>query len=301
MSYAFISYKTDDLEEALWVKDQLSARGIPCWMAPDSIPGGSSYAQEIPRAIRSCFAFILILSEATQESKFVPKEIDLAINLGKPILPFMIENFELRDDFNFYLSNVNRFPAYQSKERCINLIATRIDEILNGAKSGQSIDEIREQMRIAREQGHTPQYIPAKEIKQVEYIPPQSDYYPEADYQTPVHPAPQSNYPQQSYPQQNSYVNQGYYDNPAPSYNQPAYMNVTPEVSNKSFALCLLLCLFFGLWGWHRIYAGKIGTGILWMFSLGAFGLGWFSDVITILSGNFKDSNGKPVKPKSKR
>lgn len=300
MSYAFISYKTDNLEEALWVKDQLSARGIPCWMAPDSIPGGSSYAQEIPKAIRNCFAFILILSEATQDSKFVPKEIDLAINLGKPILPFMIENFELRDDFNFYLSNVNRFPAYQSKERCINLIATRIDEIINGAQSGQTIEQIREQMRIAREQGHAPQYTPVKEIKQVEYVPPQADYCPPADYY------PHTEYQSPSYlvPQQNGYNSQGYYDNSyqAPSYNQPDYANNTPHPistqSNKNFVVCLLLAIFFGYWGWHRYYAGKIGTGILWMISFGGFGIGWFADVITIIGGGFKDSAGRSIKPK---
>ena len=70
MSYAFISYKTDDLHEALWVKEKLGEKGVPCWMAPDSIPGGSSYAQEIPKAIRNCFAFILILSEKTLKSTF---------------------------------------------------------------------------------------------------------------------------------------------------------------------------------------------------------------------------------------
>ncbi len=314
MSYAFISYKTDDLEQALWVKERLSEKGIPCWMAPDSIPGGSSYAQEIPKAIRNCFAFILILSEATQHSKFVPKEIDLAINLGKPILPFMIENFELRDDFSFYLSNVNRFPAYQSKERCINLIATRIDEILNGARDGQSIEEIREQIRIAKNRQRAPEYAQTNEIKQVEYVPPQAEYCPPAEYQSTVYPAPvpqHTAYPQQTYAepqyQQNGYSNQGYYDNSyqRTGYNQPIYINVTPQPisneSNKNYVVCLILAIFFGFWGLHRFYAGKIGTGILWMFSGGGFGIGWFADVITIICGGFKDSTNRPIKPKKKK
>ena len=187
MSFAFISYKTDDIEQALRVKERLTEKGIPCWMAPESIPGGSSYAQEIPKAIRSCFAFILILSEVTQESKFVPKEIDLAINLDKPILPLMIENFELGDEFSFYLSNINRYPAYQSWEKCIDLIAARIDEILNGTKETKSIEEIREQIRAAKDSGTTPEvpYSHATESKQVEYIPPPSDYQPFVEYAPP--------------------------------------------------------------------------------------------------------------------
>lgn len=130
MSYAFISYKTDDVEVARWVKEKLEEKGIPCWFAPVSIPGGSNYAKEIPKAIRNSSAFILILSKTTHESKYVPKEIDLAINTDKLILPFMIDDFELSDDFGFYLSNVNRFPAYESREKCIDLIASRIQNTI---------------------------------------------------------------------------------------------------------------------------------------------------------------------------
>lgn len=322
MSYAFISYKTDDLHEALWVKEKLGEKGVPCWMAPDSIPGGSSYAQEIPKAIRNCFAFILILSEKTQDSKFVPKEIDLAINLGKPILPFMLENFELRDDFNFYLSNVNRFPAYQSRERCLDLIATRIDEILNGVHETQTIDEVRKQIRAAKEKTNDEVTYTAPEPvqKQVEYVPPQPDYYPPAEYypsadysngyydngyQQPAYNSQQGYY-DNGY-QQPAYNNQqGYYDNSyqQPVYTQPAYTGTVQKpaenISNRHFVVCLILAIFFGYWGLHRFYAGKIGTGILWMFSFGGFGIGWFVDVITILSGSFTDSAKRPIKPNKK-
>ena len=50
----FISYKSDEYAQAIWVKDALETNGISCWMAPMSIPGGSSYAKEIPHAIDGC-------------------------------------------------------------------------------------------------------------------------------------------------------------------------------------------------------------------------------------------------------
>lgn len=115
MSDVFISYKTEDEAQARWVRDTLETNGISCWMAPGSIPGGSSYASEIPAAIRGCRAFVLVLSQQTQASRWVPRELDQAINCGKVVLPFMLEDCALRDDFNFYLTNVQRYNAYENK------------------------------------------------------------------------------------------------------------------------------------------------------------------------------------------
>ena len=122
----FISYKSDEFDDANWVRSILENNGISCWMAPSCIPGGSNYAQEIPKAIRDCKVFVLILSQKSQESKWVPKEIDQAINEGKIIMPFMIENCSLKDDFNFYLSNIQRYYAYENK---VAAIRTMIEEI----------------------------------------------------------------------------------------------------------------------------------------------------------------------------
>ena len=111
----FISYKAEEIEEASWVKSVLESNGISCWMAPSCIPGGSSYAVEIPQAIRQAKVFVLILSSKAQSSQWVSREVDLAINEGKIVLPFMLENCALKDDFNFYLTNVQRYAAYENK------------------------------------------------------------------------------------------------------------------------------------------------------------------------------------------
>ena len=66
MADVFISYKSEEFDDANWVKAALETNGISCWMAPMCIPGGSNYAVEIPQAIREAKVFVLILSEKSQ-------------------------------------------------------------------------------------------------------------------------------------------------------------------------------------------------------------------------------------------
>ena len=51
----------------------------------------------------------------------------------------------------------------------------------------------------------------------------------------------------------------------------------------KNKWISLLLCIFFGWLGIHRFYEGKVVTGILYLFTLGFFGVGWIIDIIRIV------------------
>lgn len=50
---------------------------------------------------------------------------------------------------------------------------------------------------------------------------------------------------------------------------------------NKWVALCL--CFFLGFLGAHKFYEGKAGMGILYIFTVGIFGIGVLVDFITLL------------------
>lgn len=63
--------------------------------------------------------------------------------------------------------------------------------------------------------------------------------------------------------------------------------------SPNSRGLAFIICLLFGVAGFHRFYVGKIGTGLLWLFTGGFFGVGYIVDLISIGFGFFRDSRGR--------
>ena len=56
-----------------------------------------------------------------------------------------------------------------------------------------------------------------------------------------------------------------------------------------------LLCFFLGVFGAHRFYVGKIGTGLLQLVTLGGLGIWMLVDLIMLVSGEFRDKEGNRI------
>ena len=69
-------------------------------------------------------------------------------------------------------------------------------------------------------------------------------------------------------------------------------------IPRKSRMVALILCLlgFIGIGGIHRMYVGKVGSGVLHFLTIGFCFIGTVIDLISILSGGFRDSYGYPLK-----
>ena len=83
-----------------------------------------------------------------------------------------------------------------------------------------------------------------------------------------------------------AYVNTGY---------PPAPPGINFTASPKSKVIALLLCIFFGYWGVHYFYVGKIGKGLVYLLTFGLFGIGWLIDIARIFFGSFRDAWGYPL------
>ena len=102
---AFISYSQNDRPIAELLCRKLEEKGIRGWYAPRDILYGN-YAKAIVSAISECTHFIVIISESSMQSEHVLNEIDMAFDQmkrGAVLLPFKIDDRDLRAEFSYYL------------------------------------------------------------------------------------------------------------------------------------------------------------------------------------------------------
>ena len=56
-----------------------------------------------------------------------------------------------------------------------------------------------------------------------------------------------------------------------------------------------LLAFLLGPLGVHRFFVGKVGTGLLQLFTLGGLGIWVLVDLVMIATGNFSDKDGNKL------
>lgn len=67
------------------------------------------------------------------------------------------------------------------------------------------------------------------------------------------------------------------------------------EYSPCSHTNTLVLALLFGVFGGHRFYTGHVASGVIQLFTGGGMYIWWLIDIFSILSGSFRDSQGRPL------
>jgi TM2 domain-containing membrane protein YozV len=66
-------------------------------------------------------------------------------------------------------------------------------------------------------------------------------------------------------------------------------------ITDKRILPAFLLCFFLGVFGVHRFYVGKIGSGVAQLLTLGGLGVWALVDFIMILCGAFTDGEGNKI------
>ena len=66
-------------------------------------------------------------------------------------------------------------------------------------------------------------------------------------------------------------------------------------MSDKKFLPALLLAFFLGIFGAHRFYVGKVGSGIAQLVTCGGLGFWALVDFIMIATGSFTDKEGRKL------
>ena len=85
--HIFVSYSSADMAFADELVRQLEAAGNRIWYAPRNVRPGTDYSEQIQAAIEQAGAFVIIVSNAANESDFVRAETEMAFSRRRPIFP----------------------------------------------------------------------------------------------------------------------------------------------------------------------------------------------------------------------
>ena len=96
--------------------DRLDAAGVSVWIDQMSIEGATMWSQEIVAAIRNCKVLILAISENSADSENVVKEVALASEGRKRILPVYLESAEIPESMAYQLAGIQRVEFFEDNE-----------------------------------------------------------------------------------------------------------------------------------------------------------------------------------------
>ncbi|HYE79419.1 MAG TPA: TIR domain-containing protein, partial [bacterium] len=126
----FISYVSQDKAVADAVVQVLEGAGVPCWIAPRDVEVGN-YSGSLTRAIKASRVLVLVFSEGTNASKYVLRELDLALKGNAIIVPFRIDRTPPAEDLEFYLATPHWIDASDGRiEEHLPQLVARLERVL---------------------------------------------------------------------------------------------------------------------------------------------------------------------------
>jgi TIR domain/FHA domain len=104
----FISYAQDeDGAPALALREALEREGVSVWIADDRIQGGQNYGPAVVDAIQTCKVVIVLISESSMRSPYVAREVQMAFEMDRCLLPLRLEGTPVSDTVLFWLGGAN--------------------------------------------------------------------------------------------------------------------------------------------------------------------------------------------------
>ncbi len=144
MPEIFISYSREDQEHVFPVVNKLREQGLDIWIDQEGIHGAKLWSQEIVNAIENSKVFILFASTKAFVSKNVTKELALASESDKHILPVFIEDAEIPAAMKYQLAGIQHLihKKGDDKQTIDNILRTvsslKIDSVEKNLNTSSS-------------------------------------------------------------------------------------------------------------------------------------------------------------------
>ncbi|MEI8134355.1 MAG: TIR domain-containing protein [bacterium] len=133
----FISYSRQDEKQAMHLLAVLRREGYTVWIDQESIAGASIWSDEIVHNIKQSDIFLALLSESSVASSNVSKEIAIAAEHGKIILPIEIGTVNLPGRLEYALAGIQR-TNYHDEEAILHAVKSQISRMEEGEPHKES-------------------------------------------------------------------------------------------------------------------------------------------------------------------
>ncbi len=112
----FVSYARSDRERVLELVERMRSAGVGVWVDEGGIHGASLWGQEIVDAIDASKVMILMISDSSITSDNVVKELSIASEDKKPILPVYLHRSEIPKSMRYQLAGIQHIEFFEGQE-----------------------------------------------------------------------------------------------------------------------------------------------------------------------------------------
>ncbi|MEK8017543.1 MAG: toll/interleukin-1 receptor domain-containing protein, partial [Candidatus Parabeggiatoa sp.] len=115
--HAFISYSRQDSRDfAIKLQKNLTAQGFDIWLDLHDINAGDDFQKRIDTAIENAQRLIYIISPGAVNSEYCAKELALAVELNKPIIPLIHRPLKDKGDRALICSHLQKHNQLNFRE-----------------------------------------------------------------------------------------------------------------------------------------------------------------------------------------
>ena len=130
----FVSYSSQDHAEVSKIIERLRKAGVSVWMDEGGIDAATLWSEAIVEAINDCKVLVIMVSRHSTDSANVVKEVMLASESSKTILPVYLEPADIPTRLKYQLTGIQHSEAYSLAPDEL------LDELLRGlAKNGVTV------------------------------------------------------------------------------------------------------------------------------------------------------------------
>lgn len=137
----FISYSRSDAAVVQKICSILKANDISYWLDKKDINAGGEFLGDIVEAIKGCKITLFVSSVNSNNSIYTAKEVAMAFNEGKYIIPYKIDSSSFNRNLELVLCDLNWVEAIPFDENKALALVANIKSLLTGERQ-QEVENV---------------------------------------------------------------------------------------------------------------------------------------------------------------